>query len=87
MKYLIILLSLFAVSAYAGNYGDNLWTYSHPTDDGGYIEYAPGRIPITVKPIGEGWMRYNPNAFPVAPPRTWRQWESHRKNHILPHVH
>ena len=85
MKYLIILLSLFAVSAHAGGYGKSL--SSRHAQSGGYVETTPGYVPIIVKPVGEGWMRYNPNAIQTRPPRTWRQWETHRKNHILPHVH
>ncbi len=82
MKYLIILLSLFATTAHASS-----WTYSRPTGDGGNVVTQPGYAPIVVRPAGDGYMRYNPNDFRIQYPRTHRQFRNYQKNHVDVHNH
>ena len=80
MKYLIIILSLFASSAWASN-----WTFYNPTPSG-YTEWTPGRIPITNRRTQSGGMiRYDPNVY--GPNHyDWVTTEQYRRDHILPHV-
>ena len=80
MKYLIILLSLFASTAWASN-----WTFYNPTPRG-YTEWTPGRMPITTtRTQSGGLIRFDPN--PKRPSHyewtKFRQWE---RDHVLPHV-